>query len=195
MKILNEKSKEKDTEKPKIKNTADFSRIVTDLSEKPDQRKFKSKPKKIKVKIINDRFEPANLKIEKGQTVEWSLKFALEENHSSLYHLKNRTHVVSFENINEESGLMRTVTDSFRVKFSDTGVFKYKCSIYTRMVGSIEVVEPAQDIKVQTVKDIQNIIITPNPRVVYNIESENQADLNKRLIKVLGEEEDLRDTS
>ena len=66
MKILNEKSKEKDTEKPKIKNTAEFSRIVTHVSEKPDQRKFKSKPKKIKVKIINDRFEPANLKIEKG---------------------------------------------------------------------------------------------------------------------------------
>ena len=114
-----------------------------------------AKPKKIKVTILSDRFEPAEVKIEKGQTVEWSLKFALEENHSSLYHMKNRTHVVSFDKLPEESGLMRTVTDSFKVRFFEPGVFTYRCSIYTRMVGKIVVTEPAKDIKESELKDFQ----------------------------------------
>ena len=111
------------------------------------------KPKNIKVKILNDRFEPAEIKIEKGQTVEWSLKFALEENHSSLYHLKNRTHVISFDKLPEESGLMRTVADTFKVRFFETGVFTYRCSIYTRMIGKIIVSESAKDIKENGVKE------------------------------------------
>lgn len=92
---------------------------------------------KIKVTIYGDRFEPAEVKIDKGQTVEWSLKFSLETNQTSLYHMKSRTHVVTFDDMPEESGLMRTITDTFKVRFFETGVFTYKCAMNTRMRGKV----------------------------------------------------------
>lgn len=72
--------------------------------------------------------------------------------------------MVTFDNMHEESGLMRTITDSFKVKFSQVGVFTYKCSMHTRMLGKIEVVEGAKELNVQSLKSMQSLLkITPLP--------------------------------
>jgi plastocyanin len=62
-----------------------------------------------------------------------------EQSCDSLYHNKNRMHIVSFDD--EESGPLKNPTDKFEMKFEKPGVFEYKCSIYTRMRGKIEVVD------------------------------------------------------
>ena len=51
--------------------------------------------------------------------------------------MKSRTHVVTFDDMPEESGLMRTITDTFKVRFFETGVFTYKCAMNTRMRGKV----------------------------------------------------------
>ena len=63
--------------------------------------------------------------------------------------------MVTFDNLHEESGLMRTITDSFKVKFSEVGVYTYKCSMHTRMLGKIEVVEGAKELNVHSIKSMQ----------------------------------------
>ena len=89
---------------------------------------------------MKDSFEPAYLKVQRGSTVEWSrCESELELDEASLYHLSNRMHVISFHSINEESQPLRSPTDTFKLRFFETGVFKYQCSIYTRMSGFIEV--------------------------------------------------------
>jgi plastocyanin len=50
---------------------------------------------------------------------------------------------------------MRTITDSFKVKFSEVGVYTYKCSMHTRMLGKIEVVEGAKELNVHSIKSMQ----------------------------------------
>ena len=50
--------------------------------------------------------------------------------------------MVTFDEMAEESGLMRTVTDTFKVRFFESGVFTYKCAMNTRMKGKIIVLEP-----------------------------------------------------
>ena len=35
---------------------------------------------------------------------------------------------------------MKSTVDTFRVTFGEPGVFTYKCSIYTRIKGKIEVI-------------------------------------------------------
>lgn len=61
--------------------------------------------------------------------------------------MKNRMHVVSFVNLNEESDPLKDAKDVFKVRFFETGTFSYKCSIYTRMKGTIEVIDPPRPAK------------------------------------------------
>ena len=56
---------------------------------------------------------------------------------------------------------MRTVADTFKVRFFEPGVFTYRCSIYTRMVGKIVVTEPVKDIKETEIKDFQTKLTLP----------------------------------
>lgn len=108
-----------------------------------NHKSSKIKVKRQKIKIHDDSFEPAYIKIEKGETVEWTLFFKMEPSDgSSLSHnKKRRPHVVTFDSRPEESGLMGCITDSFKVKFDEVGVFTYKCSMNVRMHGKIEVVD------------------------------------------------------
>jgi len=130
--------------------------------------------KKHRVKIHDDRFEPCNLKVERGETVEWTLHFKIESG-SSLNHSKSRPHVVTFDNIHEESGLMRTITDTFKVKFSEVGAFTYKCSMHTRMLGKIEVVEAAKELNIHSIKSMQQLLkITPLTKQPISVVQESE---------------------
>ena len=92
--------------------------------------KLVCEPKKHKVKIIRDRFEPNYLKITKGSTVEWSLEDpSTEGNQSSLYHNQKRMHIVSFDAIPEESEPFRSASDTFKLRFFNEGTFDYRCAI------------------------------------------------------------------
>lgn len=159
------------------------------------------------------------MKISKGDTVEWSLvqteaSSNVERNQSSLYHLNNRSHVVSFREINEESDPIRTASDTYRLRFFNIGVFHYQCSIYTRMTGTIEVVDnsPPQapgpkmlkvDPKLKLIEQIeatkrragtsQQRNSRDRSRSVSMLRSDKSAsELSQRLIEVLHEEDDLR---
>ena len=96
-----------------------------------------------KIVIENNQFCPNHLKIEKGQVVEWSVssKDSIEQNANSLYYFANRSHVISFDNLNAESQMLSKSGGTFVVKFLETGVYTYRCQIYTRMRGTVEVVE------------------------------------------------------
>lgn len=52
---------------------------------------------------------------------------------------------------------MRTITDSFKVKFTEVGIFTYKCSMHTRMLGKIEVVEGAKDLSIKSMQELMKI--------------------------------------
>jgi plastocyanin len=53
-------------------------------------------------------------------------------------------HVISFDTINEESNPLKMTSDVFKVRFFNAGRFTYRCSIYTRMRGVIEVADAHQ---------------------------------------------------
>lgn len=82
---------------------------------------------------------------------------AVEQNQSSLYYFENRSHVISFDNLNAESHLLHKGSNPFQVKFLDTGVYYYRCQIYTRMRGQIEVVERKQFQQIPVVKSVRQI--------------------------------------
>ena len=58
-----------------------------------------------------------------------------------MYYFANRMHVISFDNLYAESGPLTASSEAFKVRFLDTGIYYYKCEIYTRMRGKIEVVD------------------------------------------------------
>jgi hypothetical protein len=51
-------------------------------------------------------------------------------------------HVICFDE--EESGPLKYPSDKFEMRFENPGIFEYKCSIYTRIKGKVEVVENKQ---------------------------------------------------
>ena len=69
-------------------------------------------------------------------------------------------HVISFDNLNAESSpLTATNSETFKVRFLDTGTYYYRCEIYTRMRGKIEVVETQRQVNVvKSVKDIGRMV-------------------------------------
>ena len=101
------------------------------------------------VRIVNDKFEPAYLRIQRGEVVQWALdcnekKEVDDDSMSSLYHCGRRMHVISFDTLNEESNPLKDEKDTFKVRFFQTGLFSYRGSIYTRIKGAIEVFDPYQ---------------------------------------------------
>lgn len=74
------------------------------------------------------------MKIKKGDIVEWRLDFS----DGSL----KRMHIISFDTICEESNPLRGEDDIYKQRFFECGTFSYKCQIFTRMKGVIEVYDP-----------------------------------------------------
>jgi len=50
-------------------------------------------------------------------------------------------HVISFEELGEESSPIKNESDTYRLRFTSPGSFHYNCSIYTRMRGCIDVID------------------------------------------------------
>jgi plastocyanin len=60
-------------------------------------------------------------------SVEWSiLPQAVEMNQSSLYYHVNRPHVISFDNMNQESDVLN-YGKSYRITFNQSGIYSYRC--------------------------------------------------------------------
>jgi hypothetical protein len=79
----------------------------------------------------------------------------LEENSNSLYCFSGRSHVISFDNLNAESDLLSRNSPGFKVRFLETGTYNYRCQIYTRMRGLIEVFDVKP--KIPVVKNIKQL--------------------------------------
>lgn len=106
----------------------------------------------VKIKINEDRFEPGHVLVSLGTEVEWSIRFDDRTYNNS----RRKTYVISFNDLGEESDPIRTKNDKFRLTFKRAGVFEYRCSIQTRMRGTIEVVGGSEQTATPTAK-IQDI--------------------------------------
>ena len=84
------------------------------------------------------QFVPSHLRIEKGSTVTWHV---CTDQRSSMGTVSTRSHIISFDEIYVESPKLNEVNSSFTMSFKDLGMFNYGCCIYSRMRGSIEVIE------------------------------------------------------
>lgn len=103
-----------------------------------------------------DIFEPNYLEIEKGQIVEWVYD---SSDQFSPNFFPDRSHVISFDNLNAESNLLSRNSESFKVRFLETGAYTYRCQIYTRMRGTIEVRDKMPKIPVvKSVKELGRLI-------------------------------------
>lgn len=92
--------------------------------------------KKLQIQIKNSSFCPDYLRVEEGATVEWLLPIEGKID-------TNIKHVVCFDDLPIESDCLKMIEGQnvFREQFDKVGVFNYKCLIYTRMKGKIEVVK------------------------------------------------------
>lgn len=94
------------------------------------------------------QFVPSHLRIEKGSTVVWQVKVDTTPSgtsNSSLFYDTARSHIISFDDIYVESPKLELnkpgSADTFSLSFKDVGLFSYGCCIFSRMRGSIEVIE------------------------------------------------------
>lgn len=63
--------------------------------------------------------------------------------------------MISFDNLNAESDLLSKNSETFKVRFLETGTYSYRCQIYTRMRGVIEVFDVKP--KIPVVKNIKQL--------------------------------------
>ena len=116
----------------------DFELIVSappvELHDGRRQDKVKRAGALHSVRILGDRFQPPYLRVRQGDYVMWSLEMA------GRSASEKDMHVVSFEQLGEDSELMRTEDDKFEMKFADLGTFEYRCGIRARMTGIVEVI-------------------------------------------------------
>ena len=83
------------------------------------------------------QFVPSHLRVERGSAVTWQV--CAEK---SIYESSSRSHIISFDEIYVESPKLDLATlDTFSMTFEEVGTFSYGCCIFSRMRGSIEVVE------------------------------------------------------
>ena len=67
--------------------------------------------------------------------------------------------MISFDNLNAESDLLSKKSDTFKVRFLETGTYNYRCQIYTRMRGVIEVFDVKPHIPVvKSLKQLGQLI-------------------------------------
>ena len=74
---------------------------------------------------------PSYLRIRLGDAVEWRMENVMK--------VAGRRHLVQFENMAEESDLMSSTEQRYRLTFSELGSYEYRCGIQARMRGVIEV--------------------------------------------------------
>jgi plastocyanin len=79
---------------------------------------------RVRVRIVDNRFRPASISIERGTIVKWKNR-------------GDRTHTTT-----SDDGLWnRTLSpgDTFKKKFRRRGTFSYHCNIHPSMLGTITV--------------------------------------------------------
>ena len=79
------------------------------------------------IMIKNNKFNPSNLKIEKGSIVEWRVHGdddSCEESEFSLYTSHSRSHVVAFDNMMAESPMLK-LDENYKVRFLEVGHFTF----------------------------------------------------------------------
>jgi plastocyanin len=92
--------------------------------------------KKNTIQIKGMAFSPEYLRVEESAIVEWILPITGKIDTSIK-------HVVCFDDLPVESDCLKMIDGQnvFREQFDRVGVYDYKCLIYTRMKGRIEVVK------------------------------------------------------
>jgi plastocyanin len=95
------------------------------------------------------------LKIEKGSIVEWRVisdehDTFDEETSTMSYSANTRSHVIAFESpllAHTESSFLRpTGENSFKVKFLEPGFYPYRCQIFPRLRGQVNVFDNVHQI-------------------------------------------------
>lgn len=106
--------------------------------------------KQYSIQIKNMSFVPEHLTVEKGSTVTWQVcaDTSGSRAHSMFYESSARSHIISFDDIHVESPKLELATasgqprrDTFAMSFHDVGTYFYGCCIFSRMRGSIEVID------------------------------------------------------
>lgn len=98
-----------------------------------NQAEDNTSPKGVTVNILNSAFDPASIKIKKGQTVTWTNNDSVE-------------HSIVADDSGNTGGLPTDVQlfgqgETFSVTFNKVGTFKYHCIPHTFMRGQVEVTE------------------------------------------------------
>ena len=58
--------------------------------------------------------------------MEWKVsEDNIEQNENSLFYSMNRSHVISFDNLNAESEPLTKNSEGFKVRFLETGVYNF----------------------------------------------------------------------
>lgn len=82
-------------------------------------------PKTYEIIVRNNKFNPENLKIEKGSIVHWRIiEDSNDFQESDFCYSSTRSHVIAFENLMIESPRVK-VNESFKVRFLECGHFTY----------------------------------------------------------------------
>ncbi len=93
----------------------------------------------------DNRFDPENLKIEKGSIVEWRISNGCSsDQEDDLDSYLTKSHVIAFESPelqHTESQVLRGEKTSFKVRFLEPGLYPYRCQIFPRMRGVVSVFE------------------------------------------------------
>jgi len=76
-------------------------------------------------------------------------------------------HVITFDSFYEESPPLKTPSDVYKFTFFNPGIFTYRCSIYHRMNGCIEVIDNIEAIPRPFV-ECQEEIIPETVEDTYN---------------------------
>ena len=150
--------------------------------------------KTYEVQIKNMQFVPSHLRIEKGSTVTW--KVCPDTTYSAFSSSSTRSHILSFNELFVESPkleLGNRLNDTFSLNFQDFGTYTYGCCIYSRMHGSIEVIDSERPTPMFPWQKMPLDCRRGNPKPsVFDYAASprnalNQEELNSRLIQVLVE--------
>ena len=83
--------------------------------------------KNITVRMIGNKFDPAEMTVARGTTVTWSNEDSVE-------------HTVTAANGAFDSGKLKS-GQNFGYTFNEVGTFEYRCTIHPSMTGKITVTE------------------------------------------------------
>ena len=124
--------------------------MMMNNTQQPRVAKQQQAPPSYNIQIKNMAFVPEHIRIEKGSTVTWQVCADTNSRSSSMFYGgSSRSHIISFDDIFVESPKLELAAssastprkDTFTMSFQDVGIFTYGCCIFSRMRGSIEVIE------------------------------------------------------